>query len=884
MLRRLTRTVAVGTAALCFGGCIAATAPAGASVGDLFQLGSTAGCVEEPPLDVSEGCASGNGLADAAAVATSPDNKNVYAVSGHSLAVFSRGSAGELTQLAGTAGCLNEGGTDGCGTAKLGGVPDDVVVSPDGNDVYVSAGAMLAAFSRDTSTGALTQLSGTDACVSQDGSATSGGPTTACNVVRGHANAVFHWLSFSSDGTSLYSGGPDLNSLVSVFKRANNGTLSQPAGAAACVSYNSLDGDGGACAGGSAVENSNSLAVSPDGNFAYISSSHEDSVDIFARDGTTGGLTEITGPGQCVKDADSTLAPTCTSVRALAGTRRLVLSPGDSGASLYVAAHDSGGGAVAEFTRDTTTGKLSQGAHTAGCVSQSGSDGESSADTCLHGWGLQGATWPAMSPTGTEVYVTAPDANAIAVLPRAANHVLSENSCVGETTASGTGGSLPCIDDRALGSALSVAVAADGANVYSASPGSDAVDAFERQTPGPLVGTTAATDVHETSATLNGSANPQGALTSARFDWGTTTSYGNVTPYQTAGSDNAGHAISQVVLDLLPNRTYHYRIEATNVNGTHYGNDVTFTTGSVKPTVFAHAKDFTRTSVTAEGVVNPEGLDTSVYVTLHKQGTGEQVAQTNPATVSGDYSSHTVDFPLTGLTPLQGYFVVVHATNPTGETDDSASFFVPDAPVVRNPGVVEVRNNSATVSAHVDPNAVDTLTHVDFGKTSSYGQHTPAVDIGGADGDHLVKQTLTGLKADTTYHFQFVAVNGIGNGGSIDSAFTTSSVGKVPLKLGGGGLKAAVPCLAARTCVGQITIATTGGSGKVAAAAAAKPVVLGKASFRVKPHKKGVVLVHLTKAGRKQRKHLRHRTVVETVKVHAAHSKPVTTTAKVKVG
>jgi hypothetical protein len=101
-------------------------ASASASVGDLGQLNGTFGCVQQQPIDPAEGCAPGRGLTDAAAVAVSPDSKNVYALgAGGGLSVYSRAprgatTDGELTQLSGTSGCVNDGGTDGCADGKLG--------------------------------------------------------------------------------------------------------------------------------------------------------------------------------------------------------------------------------------------------------------------------------------------------------------------------------------------------------------------------------------------------------------------------------------------------------------------------------------------------------------------------------------------------------------------------------------------------------------------------------------------------------------------------------------------------------------------------------------------------------------------------------------------
>lgn len=98
----------------------------------------------------------------------------------------------------------------------------------------------------------------------------------------------------------------------------------------------------------------------------------------------------------------------------------------------------------------------------------------------------------------------------------------------------------------------------------------------------PVVNTAAATGITATSATLNGTVNPKGLSTSYTFDGGLDTSYGNQQPSPQANVGSGTSPVSQTttITGLDPSTTYHYRIEATNSQGTTYGSDVTFTTTS----------------------------------------------------------------------------------------------------------------------------------------------------------------------------------------------------------------------------------------------------------------------------------------------------------------
>ena len=90
-----------------------------------------------------------------------------------------------------------------------------------------------------------------------------------------------------------------------------------------------------------------------------------------------------------------------------------------------------------------------------------------------------------------------------------------------------------------------------------------------------VVTTNAATNITSSSATLNGTVNPNGVTTTVHFEYGTTTNYGSTT----ASSSYTGNTTQNVgasITALHPNTTYHFRCVATNNNGATYGSDRTF--------------------------------------------------------------------------------------------------------------------------------------------------------------------------------------------------------------------------------------------------------------------------------------------------------------------
>jgi hypothetical protein len=96
----------------------------------------------------------------------------------------------------------------------------------------------------------------------------------------------------------------------------------------------------------------------------------------------------------------------------------------------------------------------------------------------------------------------------------------------------------------------------------------------------PSVATQAATAVTGAAGTLNGTVNPNDFATSYRFEYGTSTSYGTSVPVPDApaGSGKLSERVDQPITGLQPDTTYHYRLVATNGEGTSEGEDRSFAT------------------------------------------------------------------------------------------------------------------------------------------------------------------------------------------------------------------------------------------------------------------------------------------------------------------
>jgi hypothetical protein len=191
----------------------------------------------------------------------------------------------------------------------------------------------------------------------------------------------------------------------------------------------------------------------------------------------------------------------------------------------------------------------------------------------------------------------------------------------------------------------------------------------------PSVSTGNATSISPTSATLNGTVNPEGQSTTYYFEYGTTTSYGSRTQAASAGSGTADVKVTPSAGPLTPSTTYHYRLVATDASGTALGSDVSFKTP--KPpapvVVIRSASNVTQTSAILSGTVNPEGQATS-YV--FQYGTSTAYGNQTPAvSVGSGTRAVTVSAAIGALAANTTYHYRLAATSVNGTTLSHDSSF-----------------------------------------------------------------------------------------------------------------------------------------------------------------------------------------------------------------
>ena len=148
----------------------------------------------------------------------------------------------------------------------------------------------------------------------------------------------------------------------------------------------------------------------------------------------------------------------------------------------------------------------------------------------------------------------------------------------------GSGGKLTTPVGSGVGN--SVALQSDGKIIVAGSSFNGSNDDFalvryQVSAGVPMVTTLPATAISTTSATLHGTVNAGGGMTTAQFEYGTTISYGSTANVTLSPDDsNSAQNVSAALSGLMPLTTYHYRLTATNSAGTSHSGDATFATVS----------------------------------------------------------------------------------------------------------------------------------------------------------------------------------------------------------------------------------------------------------------------------------------------------------------
>jgi hypothetical protein len=305
------------------------------ATGAITQKAGTQGCFR---AGGGAGCGSSVGTPRPSRVLVSPDDRFVFVSSNGSagsngIAVFQRNTTThDLTQTAAATACIRPLAASGCTASNA--APDldqginDLVITPDGTQLYAAFDSAIQRFDINQTTGALTEVAGSSGCMSSSGSA------GAC-ATNSKLTSLLD-IAMSSDGKQIY--GVTSSNVVSVDRNPATGVLSPRAGAQGCASAVNPG-----CTVMPVGANFSSVTTSKDGLGVYVTSSPADRVVGLDRD-AAGNLTAKPAPSGCNELAGLS----CLAVAAFDSPAKVAVS--DDGKNVY--SYAAGSKAVVAFDRE----------------------------------------------------------------------------------------------------------------------------------------------------------------------------------------------------------------------------------------------------------------------------------------------------------------------------------------------------------------------------------------------------------------------------------------------------------------------------------------------------------------------------------------------------
>jgi hypothetical protein len=296
--------------------------------------------------------------------------------------------------------------------------------------------------------------------------------------------------------------------------------------------------------------------------------------------------------------------------------------------------------------------------------------------------------------------------------------------------------------------------------------------------------------VRETSATLNATVNPEDeAVTNCTFEYGETESYGQSAPCSPSpGSGIAPVSVSAGISGLTGATTYHFRVTATNANGTSEGSDGTFTTLSQEPPTVTSVSPASGPAAGGTGVtITGTNLENASAVKFGAAAAGSFTVE-SPTTITASSPAGTGTVDVIVTTP--------GGTSTTGAADHF-TYIQPPSATTEPAGAIT--QTGALLNAHVSSATSFTDCHFEYGTSVSYGTSVPCSSLP-PTGTSAVHASVGGLTANTIYHFRISVSNAGGTTTGADQTFATTGApeyGRCIKVTTGAGTYSGATCLSA---------------------------------------------------------------------------------------
>ncbi|HKK41374.1 MAG TPA: hypothetical protein VJ963_03110, partial [Bacteroidales bacterium] len=294
----------------------------------------------------------------------------------------------------------------------------------------------------------------------------------------------------------------------------------------------------------------------------------------------------------------------------------------------------------------------------------------------------------------------------------------------------------------------------------------------------PAITTMEAWSITRTTASTGGNilSNGGSAVTASGICYGI--SHNPSVSGQHTSDGSSGGTFSSSLTDLTPGTVYYARAYATNIVGTSYGGEITFTTDplSLASVTTTTISSITSASAASGGNISDDGglavTSRGICWSLSASPTTDDNITTN-GTGTGSYTSN-----ITGLSPATAYHVRAYATNSMGTAYGTDRTFttLAELPVISTTAVTGVTRTTAISGGNITSDGGATITASGVCWSTSHnpvasGSHTN-------DGSSIGSFTsnLSGLIPGTQYYLRAYAKNSAGTAYGSEVTFTTDPI------------------------------------------------------------------------------------------------------------